>query len=250
MSVMRPRRALFLTLGTAVLLGLVACASSTPAGGPEGGSSSAPTHAATTAPTAASAYQLMRQSGASATSVHVRGDYTDKGQPLQLDVAGDRAGMTMRLLVDFGSGGIEILKVNGDFYLKAGMTFWTRLESAEVARVAAGRYVKVPPGSAAGMGDFRVGILLDQVFAERLPGLGELNATVQTSDVDGVPAYLMTSKVAGAAKVYVSADGQGRLLRTEGARSGTLSFTQWSSVVPVTAPAQDQRAVLPNVQPL
>jgi hypothetical protein len=97
------------------------------------------------------------------------------------------------------------------------------------------------------MGDFRVATLLDHVFAEDLPGADKLNTTVQTSDVGGVPAYLLTSKVAGAAKIYVSADGLARLLRTEGAKTGTLSFTQWSSVVPVSAPGEDKRAVVPNL---
>jgi hypothetical protein len=188
----------------------------------------------------------MRRSGAAATSVHVKGDYTDNGQPLKLDAAGDRAGTTMRLLVDFGSGPIEILMVNNDFYLKAGTTFWTRLESAEVARVAAGKYVKVPPGSAAGMGDFRVGALLDQVFAQDLSSADKLNATVQTTDVDGVAAYLLTTQGDVDAKIYVSADGQARLLRTEGAKTGILNFTQWNSVAPTVAPPEDQRAITPG----
>jgi len=244
---MSHRRRPYLALGTAVVLSMSGCSFSTGAGGARASSSSGTKSGVSASPTAEAVYQLMRKSGAAATSVHVTGDYTDKGQPLRLDVAGDRGGQTMRLLVDFGSGPIEILMVDGDFYLKAGGTFWTRLESAAVARVAADRYVKVPPGSAAGMGDFRVGILLDQVFSEHLPGLDELNATTQTSDVDGVPAYLLTSKVAGAAKIYVSADGRARLLRTEGAQTGALRFTEWSSVEPISPPAQDQQAVVPNV---
>ena len=247
MSLMRQRRTLCFTLLTAVVLSLSACSLSGPAGGAKGGSSANPTKAATAVPATTAVYQLMCKSGAAATSVHVVGDYTDNGQPLQLDVAGDRAGATMRLLVDFGSGGIEILKVNDDFYLKAGSTFWTRLKSVAAAQVAAGKYVKVPSGSAAGMGEFRVGMLLDQVFARILPSADELSATVQMSEVDGVPAYLMTTRVAGDAKIYVSADGQMRLLRTEGAKTGTLTFTQWSSVEPFVVPAQGERATVPNL---
>jgi hypothetical protein len=57
----------------------------------------------------------------------------------------------------------------------------------------------------------------------------------------------LTTKVDGDAKIYVSADGLARLLRTKGAGTGTLSFTEWSSVAPATAPAEDQRAVVPNL---
>jgi hypothetical protein len=189
----------------------------------------------------------MRKRGAAATSVHVKGDYTDKGQPLQLDVAGDRAGTTMRLSVNFGSGPIEVLKVNADFYLKADATFWTRLDSAAAAKVAAGKYVKVPAGSAAGMGDFTLGALLDRVFAQDIPSADKLNTAVQVTHLDGVPAYLMTTKVSGEAKIYVSADGQARLLRTQSAKTGVLSFAEWDSVAPAGAPAAEQSATVPGL---
>jgi hypothetical protein len=242
---MRQSRTPYLVLATALVLALSACTLGI-AGGGTATTSESPASVATT-PSAAAVSGLMRTSGASAQSVHIKGDYTDNGQPLQLDVAGDRAGATMRMLVDFGSGGIEILMVGDDFYLKADTTFWTRLDSAAVAKVAAGRFVKVPPGSAAGMGDFRVGKLLDQIFAEDVPSADELNTIVQRTEVDGVPAYLMTTKVGGDAKIYVSVDGRARLLRTTGVKTGTLDFTEWDSVMPTTAPPEDQRAVVPSL---
>jgi hypothetical protein len=239
---MRQRRTPNLALVVSVILSLSACTYTSAAGSARTGGSSSATSVATAAPTAAALYQLMRRSGAAAKSVHVKGDYIDDGQHLQLDVAGDRAGTTMRLLVNFGSGGIEILKVNGDFYLKADATFWTRLSSAATAKVAAGKYVKVPAGSAAGMGGFRVGTLLAQVFAEDLSSVDKLNATVQKTNLDGVRAYLLTTKVGGDAKIYVSADGGARLLRADDAKSGTLDFTQWDGVAPTSAPPDSQLA--------
>jgi len=243
---MRQPRTQLLALAAAVMLSLSACTFAAAVGNPKTAGSSSTTSVAATAPTAASLYQLMRKSGAAAQSVHVKGDYTDKGQPLQLDVAGDRAGASMRLVVSFGSGAIKILKVNADFYLNANATFWTRLSSAAAAKVAAGRYVKVPPGSAAGMGDFRVGTLLDEVFADDMVAVDKLNTRVQTSGVAGVPAYLLTAKLDGDVKIYVSADGKARLLRIEGAKSGTLEFSEWDSVAPTSAPPVDQRAQTPN----
>jgi hypothetical protein len=245
---MRHRRTSYLALATAIALSLSACASSMAAGsvkkdGPSGASS-----APTTLPTAAQAYRLMQDSGAAAKSVHVVGDYTDQGQKLQLDVSGDRAGQTMRLLVNFGTGVIEILKVKGDFYMKADAAFWMRLDgSAATAQMAAGKYVKVPAGSAAGMGDFRVGTLLDQVFAQDMPSADKLNPTVQRAEVDGVPAYLITAKAGDDTKLYVSADGQARLLRTQSTTNGTLDFTNWNSAATTTTPPADQRAKTPNL---
>jgi len=191
---------------------------------------------------------MMRKSGAAATSVHVKGAYTDMGQKLQLDVAGDRAGTKMRLRVNFGNGAIEILKVNGDFYLKADAAYWTRLDgSAMIAKLTAGKYVKVVAGSAAGMGGFTVGTLLNQVFAQDISTADNLNTQVQTTAVAGVRAYLLTAKVGGDARIYVSADGQARLLRTESTKNGILDFTEWDSVAPATPPRADQLARPPNL---
>jgi hypothetical protein len=248
MSFMRHRRTSHLALVAAVTLSLSACTLTTAAGNPKAGKPSSATGGATTAPTAAAVYQLMRKSGATAESVHVKGAYTDNGQKLQLDVAGDRAVREMRLLVDFGNGAIEILKVNDDFYLKADAAYWTRLDgSAAITNLAAGKYVKVPAGSAAGMGDFRVGTLLDLVFASDIPTADKLNTKVQTANVDGVHAYVMTTKVAGDATIYVSTDGKARLIRAESTTNGTLDFTEWDSVAPTSAPPADQLAKTPNL---
>jgi len=247
MSFMRQRFTPYPALLAAVALSLGACTSTTAAGVVTARSASTAPSAVATAPTAAAAYQLMRKSGASATSVHIKGAYSDMGQLTHLDVAGDRAGMTMRMRVNFGSGVIEVLKVNDAFYLKADAAYWTRLEgSAAISKAAAGKYVKVPAGSAAGMGDFRVGTLLGQVLTGDVSAAGELNPQVQKTDVDGVPGYLMTAKV-GDVKLYISADGQGRLLRAESAKTGNLDFTQWDSVAPTSAPPADQLAKTPSL---
>lgn len=242
MSFMRQRFTRYVALLGAVALSLSACTFAAAGGVVKVSSSSRSPDLAPAAPTAAAAYQLMRTSGAAALSVHITGTYSDLGQQVQLDVAGDRAGTTMRMLVNFGSGVIEILKVNHVFYLKADAAYWTRLDgSAAITKSAAGKYVKVPAGSAAGMGDFRVGTLLDQVLAEGLSAPDQLKPTVQTIVVDGVPAYLITAKT-GDVTFYVSADGQGRLLRAKSRKSGTLDFAQWDSVVLTGPPPADQQA--------
>jgi hypothetical protein len=51
----------------------------------------------------------------------------------------------------------------------------------------------------------------------------------------------------GDVKICVSADGKARLLRIEGAKSGTLEFSEWDSVAPTSAPPVDQRAQTPNL---
>jgi hypothetical protein len=243
---MRQLRTPYLALLGSVALSLSACSSITAVG--DAKTRSAPSATSATARTTAVVYQQMRRSATGAKSVHIKGVFTDRGQQTQLDVAGDLSGTSMRMSVNFGAGVIEVLKVHGDFYLKADAAYWTRLEgSAATARTVADKYVKVPAGSAAGMGDFRLGTLLDKVFAEDISTAGVLNTKVQATDVVGMPAYLMTAKAGGDAKLYVSADGQARLLRAEGTKDGTLEFTEWDSVVPTLAPPADQQAKTPSL---
>jgi len=97
------------------------------------------------------------------------------------------------------------------------------------------------------MGDFRVGTLLDQVFAEDISTSDQLNTKVQTTEVDGVPAYLLTTKVGGDAKLYVSADGRARVLRAESTKGGALDFTEWDSVSAISTPPTDHMAKTPSL---
>ena len=48
----------------------------------------------TRAPTATTLYQQMRKNAAAAKSVHIKGAFTDAGQKLQIDIAGDRGART------------------------------------------------------------------------------------------------------------------------------------------------------------
>jgi len=198
-------------------------------------------------PASSVVYQQMRNSAAAAKSVHIKGAFIEKGQKLQIDVAGDRAGTNTRVIVDDGNGAVEILTVNGRFYLKADAAYWTKNGSA-AAKVAAGKYVTVPAGSAAGMDVFKVGTLLDQILAKDMSNVQKLNTQVEETEVDGVSAYLMTDKIGGdGSRIYVSADGQARLIRIESPKGeGSLNFTEWDAVAPVSAPPADQLVELPR----
>jgi hypothetical protein len=78
--------------------------------------------------------------------------------------------------------------------------------------------------------------------------VSKVNTKVQKANVNGVPAYAMTTKSDGT-KIFVSADGQARLLRVQGSKSqpGTVDFTEWNAVPPVSAPPADQLASIPGL---
>jgi len=199
-------------------------------------------------PASSEVYQQMRNSAAAAKSVHIKGAFIENGKRLQIDVAGDRAGTNTRVIVNDGTGAVEILTVKGRFYLKADTAYWTKNGSAAIAKVAAGKYVTVPAAAEAGMDNLKVGTLLDKILARDMSTADKLNTKVEEGEIDGVSVYRMTDKVgSNGSKIYVSADGRARLMRIEGPKSqGSLNFTEWDSVVPVSAPPVDQVVELPR----
>lgn len=268
MSCRRIRRAPHLTVlvagGAAVALGLGGCsttdtsekassvssATSTSAAkaarSPSAAPSVEPAQPAKAAPSTKALYEQMRKSVAAATSVRIKGAMTSNGTKLTIDVAGDRDGTNARALVNDGAGEAELLTVGGDVYVKADAAYWTKNGSAALAKVAAGKYVKVPAGS--GLTDaLKVGKLLDGVFTD-LPLAGALQRVEQT-DLDGTPAYLLTDRVgAEGGKIYVSADGKANLLRIVSTKGnpGVLDFTEWNAVPPFSAPPASQQIKIPG----
>ena len=97
-------------------------------------------------------------------------------------------------------------------------------------------------------GSSTLGKLLDQLFATNISTADKLNTKVKKTVVNGVPAYLMTTK-ADDTKIYVSADGKALLMRVVGSKGQqtTLDFTEWNAVPPMSAPAADQLAKMPGL---
>jgi hypothetical protein len=138
-------------------------------------------------PSATEVYQQMRTRAAAAKSVHIKGSFIDNGKKLQIDVAGDRAGTNSRVIVNTAADTIEILTVNGTYYFKADAAFWTQNGGAAVAKLTAGKYVKVPAASATDMGNLKIGTLLDQILATDMSAVQNLTTNVDKTEVGGSP---------------------------------------------------------------
>ncbi len=219
-------------------------ATATPSAGPAPSTTAAPP--VKEVPSGEALYAQMRKSVAAATSVRIKGAMTNNGAKLTIDVAGDRDGKNSRALVNDGTGRAELLSAGGDDYVKADAAYWTKNGAAAFARVAAGKYVKVPAGS--GVADaVKIGTLLDGVFTD-LPRAGALRR-VQETKLGGAAAYLLTD-LAGTrdGKIYVSADGKANLLRIENTKGnpGVLGFTTWNAVPPFRAPPASQQIKIPG----
>ena len=106
----------------------------------------------------------------------------------------------------------------------------------------------LPAAAEAGMDNLKVSTLLDKILAKDMSTADKLNTKVEEGEIDGVSVYRMTDKVgSNGSKIYVSADGRARLMRIEGPTSqGSLNFTEWDSVMPVSAPPADQVVELPR----
>jgi phage tail sheath protein FI len=253
MSLAGHRRASYLALAAAVTLALSACSSSTPSVKAPPSSSSSATSATVTASSPAALLEQLRKSSAAAKSVRVKGTITNnantaKKVTLTINIAGDRAGKNMQAIVNDGTGAIEILTTGGQTYLKADNAYWTKNGSAAIAKLAAGKYIKVPATSAAAIGGLTVGTLLDQIFAKDMSTASKLSTKVEKANVNGVPAFLMMTKSDGT-KIYVTADGKALLLRVEGSKNqpGTVDFTEWDAVAPVGPPPAGQVATIPGL---
>jgi len=242
-------------MAVALALALGACTSTSTTNQPREGGAASSSTVGSGASSTATLFTQLRKNGAAAKSVRIKGSLTNgtasTAARVKVDIAGDRAGKNTRVTADDGTGIVEILTAGGKSYLKADAAFWTKNGSAAIARSAAGKYVEVPAGSSAVMGDISVGKLLDRVFAKDLSAVGKLNTKVTASEVNGVPAYLMTTKADGT-RIYVSTDAQARLLRVEGVKGAkgqgtTLDFSQWNAVPPASAPPASQLTKIPGL---
>jgi hypothetical protein len=189
----------------------------------------------------------MRRNVAAAKSVRLKGVVTEGGQEIKIDVTGDRNGKNLRALVNDGDFEVEFLTVGGNVYMKANAAYWTKNASAALAKVAAGKYVKAPV-ALPWLDKFQVGYLLDGIHDKSLPSSGLL-PKVEMTDVEGVPAYVVAERVSGEDnKVYISADGQARLMRIASAKNaGALDFSEWNAVGPMSPPSADQVVKIPGV---
>jgi len=242
----RSRRASYVIVAATVALSLTGCVTVNKVADTKTGSSPAVTSAAKQVPTAKVLYDTMRNSVAAAKSVRIKGEVTSGGKTQTINIAGDRDGKNTSALVNDGTGQAELLTVGDSVYIKADTAYWTEHASATAAKVAAGKYVKVPAGI--GAGALRVGSMLDGAFTD-LPLAGLLQK-VEATDLEGTPAYVLADRLnPQAGRIYISADGNARLLRIVSTKTsaGTLDFSEWDAVPPKSAPPADQLVKIPGL---
>ena len=231
--------------GLLTLTGLTACGSSA------AGTTAAPKASAKKpVPSVGDLYTKARESAKAAKSVHLKGQMTESGESMKIDLAGIRGGDTVGT-VSMKDGTFEIRRVGSTVYMKSTADYWKKNAGAEAAEMIGNKYLKLPADAAKDMDEFTVGALLDGIFEdESLSTVDKLASKVEETTVNGQPAYLLSERLdPNGAKIYLAADGTAHLLRIVGPKDdpGSMDFSEWDAVTAATAPAASQIAKIPGM---
>lgn len=185
----------------------------------------------------------MKTSAQEATSVRMAGNLSEGGEPMTIDLRGQRDGSNQLAEMTIDGGQVSILTVDGKDFIKGDDAYWASAGAAEVGTEAAGRYVTMSAAGGETMGSqLNPGMILDEIFAQDLNG----NVTTKVEEVDrnGEPAYKITDRLGDQdAVLWLSADGKAQLLEVSVVLEGEpmkLTFSEWNEVEKLTAPPADQ----------
>ncbi len=206
-------------------LGLAAC----------GGSSSQSTSNGVDAKAPAAILAASKQAADAANSVHVAGSIAATGAPTTFDVH----------LVK-GQGGSGSLSVNGlsfdlirigsTIYVKGSPAFYRKYGGA-AAQLLQGKWLKssATTGSFASIGPFtELPAFLDNLLT---PPAGQALTKGPTATVAGQKTVALRDAMGGTLSVATVGQPYPVQIAKGGTAGGTITFDQWNSAVPLTAPA-------------
>ena len=193
-----------------------------------------------TTPSAAEVYRAARTASLSAQSGHAKGFVTREGTRLGIDVEGLANGSNQTVFITTLDGGTaEVITVGDDYWVGGDAAYWAATTGdAENAAKLVGKYAPITESDATELGTFTLRSLLTQTFS--LPELTVLESDTgeaTRTEVDGRPAFVLGRE--GGARMWVAADGSGRLLRVVGPPTdpSDLTFTDWERARTFSRPA-------------
>lgn len=225
------------SLALALALGTAACSDAPPAAPSAAANATSAATSTSAAPSLATTAEVVAASQkavGAATSAHVTGQVSRAGRKMSIDLAGSRDGKNQSLTVGLAEGRITVLTVDSSFYLTADAAYWKSQGLGATGAKIAGRYLTAPTAEVLPMADFSLPGLLKTAFGgAEVQAMATSSAPAAQEQVDGVVAYALRDS---GVVLYIAADSllPVRLVAPEGA--GTLNFTEWNAVTPVTAP--------------
>lgn len=179
-----------------------------------------------------------RAAAQSAKSVRVRGDISQQGQSITIDLtlSGVAKGTAA---IDQNGGHIDLVRIGNDVYFKADEKTLTRTVAqgdAKIVKLIAGRYVKAAITSP-GFKDF-AGLLNLVEFVKGVMSPDGAVRRVAGKPVDGVPTVGLKDEAKNGGFLYVSDRGAPYPLRLEpSAGAGGITMSDWDADVAISAPA-------------
>jgi len=220
---------------TAALLGGVAACGGSGSSGPQGSN----------APAAQTVVNDALAALRSAQSVRISGGLVQSGKSLHLDVGFIRSGSLSGTLSGPFAGiqaTFKLVIVGGKGYILLDKQFFNAISKtnnipASACATICGKYIAVP---ATQFGDFSLNGLTHSVFK----GNNKAAPGVTTTTINGQAAYRVTD--GHGSYLYVAENGTHFPLEITKSGTGTLVFSDWNSVPPVTAPPASQVITLPG----
>jgi hypothetical protein len=165
-----------------------------------------------------------------ASAVHVAGTLVSGGQSNQLDL--QLQGNDIQGSETIKGQKIDIVSTGGAAYVRAPAAFWTANGAAAVAKQLDNKFVRVPPSAAKSINQISQQSLANQLAAAS----PTLQPGVTRSDVDGRPAVFITQQDGSQLFVANTGDPVPLRIQNNGATPGTVNFTGYNQVQPITAP--------------
>lgn len=223
----------------ATALSLIGCGSSSSSPATEGGTT-APAKSALEGLSADEVLAKAKEATSTQSSVHVKGEGTSDGQPLNIDlrfVRGTGGGGTFGI----GGGTVDIVAKGEDVWVKGDEAFYKAAIGPQytdaVAAIIGGKFLKSTKsdprlGALAGIVDIQ-GFLNDTLTPK-----GAISR-VDGKPVDGVATVGLKSDEG---VLYVADDGSNLPLMIEqgGNDTGSLRLSEWGATFEVTPPPADQ----------
>ena len=181
----------------------------------------------------------------SAQSFRVTGIVHDKGQTTTLAVTASKNGNGFGTVTLDGST-VQIVKVGGNLYFRAGADFWRSQSGAQAASLLANRWVKGPatdPDFSQLASFFTTGALTNEFLGKAGTSTTRL-AKVGTSSINGQPVLVLSGRDISdgdAGRIFVATTGQPYVVRVTllsgSGGAGNITFTRFNAAVNPTAPA-------------
>lgn len=187
----------------------------------------------------ANARQLVTaaiQASKSSSSFTVVGSVGEGSQTVGIHVtASNSEAGTGTLTINGGT--IQLVRSGSEVYFRANTAFWMKNGGSSAASLFANKWVETAATTSDGTSFGRwlsASALFNHVFGQN-PPVGSTLKTVGSTTIAGKPVTVITSKNS---RIYVARNGTPYLVRVTAKNgTGSLTFTGYNAVVPVTVPS-------------